>query len=172
MLGPAEPVVDAVSPSPPAARLARVIAHPAFPQIRLWTDAASCTGVDLHGRSRVRPGLEKYAVPADAQFAARSAPLRLVYALTNQNRPDITFEPLALRQVFRLLVYRTAGVTFLGGLGLRASHFDLVTALAPCVSAVRIRRPTAGASVRDLADAVEADIERRLCGANCRDQGA
>jgi hypothetical protein len=137
---------------------AAVMVWPVFPQLKLWADAARHLGYVLEGLVRVRPEEEKYSVPAAGGFSPAPVPLRAAYVLTTHSRPEVTLQALSPAERFKVLTRRTAGMPFVEGLGLRAAHFQMISALAPRLPLTRVLRPDGGLSVTAVADAVEAHL--------------
>ncbi len=147
---------DDLAPLRPVKGGAEVL--PVFPRLNLWADAARHFGFNPDALQRVRPEEEKYSVPVACPATSASLPVRAIYVLTPHNRPEVTLTPVETAEAFKVLLYRTAGMPFLEGMGLRAAHFQLVTRLAPLLSFKRLRRPYSPMCATEMADVVLADL--------------
>ena len=76
--------VCAVAPKPDGT--ATPIVLPGYPQTKLWADTTRKLALDLDSLRRVRPQLDKYAVPLEAEFSNQSLPLYAVYLLQTHNK--------------------------------------------------------------------------------------
>ena len=56
-------------------------------------------------------------------------PLRAIYVLVSHSQSEVKLEPLDPAQKFKVLLYRTAGMPFLEGLGLRSARSLVVEGL-------------------------------------------
>jgi hypothetical protein len=135
---------------------------PLFPRLNLWADSARHFGFTPESLPRVRPEEEKYSVPVAAPSTSTPLSVRAVYVLTPHSRPEVTVTPLEIADAFKVLLYRTAGLPFLEGLGLRPAHFQMVTRLAPLLPLKRLRRPFRPMCTAEMADVVLADLSTNV----------
>ncbi len=131
---------------------------PVFPRLNLWADSARHFGFTPEHLPRVRPEEEKYSVPVACPPTSTSLRVRAAYVLTPHGRPEVTLTPIETAEAFKVLLYRTAGMPFLEGLGLRQAHFQMVTRMAPLLALKRLRRPFSPMCAAEMADAVLADL--------------
>jgi hypothetical protein len=54
---------------------------PSYPQLKLWADAIKTLERNPESLRKVRPQLEKYALPLQDGFARKPMPFRLVYVI-------------------------------------------------------------------------------------------
>lgn len=127
--------------------------HPAFPQIKLWSETADALGASVDALDRISPDVPKYAVRDADAFASGAHPLRAVYVLDTGDR--IATTPLTGPDAFAALMGQAYAARFLGQNGVGPVGFRQGARLAATVPIVRLTRP------RDLTqlDAVAAHVE-------------
>jgi hypothetical protein len=138
-----------------AAREAQV--HPGLAHLKLWADAAEQLDLSAVATRRVRPELEKYALPLSNPFA--QAPVRLcaVYILSDSNLGEWRIESVAQLQKVEMLVANTYRQRFLVGLGMRQQHFQQITRIASQVRVYRVTRPAIGFCIAELCERLIAE---------------
>lgn len=67
-------VIDLAAPGGP-------MVLPSFPRVRLWRDTMDAMGIEHAGLVRVRPEVEKFHIPVEADFMRKPLPLSTVYHL-------------------------------------------------------------------------------------------
>jgi hypothetical protein len=65
---------------------------PGFPQLKLWADTAKKLEQETEPLRRVRPQLEKFALPVEDGFVNEPRPLFAVYHLTTINKQEFKLE--------------------------------------------------------------------------------
>jgi hypothetical protein len=136
------------------------IVLPGYPQIKIWADAAKQLGnptVNLH---RLRPQLEKFALPARSSFAGSPARLHAIYVLGSHNEHggEIRLETLEGSASFTAIRYNTYRQRFLDGLEMRPVHFRLAAAAAKAARVVRVTRPKQPFLLDELADRIQVEL--------------
>ena len=134
---------------------------PSFPQIKLWFDAAKQLDIDTQGLRRIRPLIEKFAVPLALQFQREALPLKMVYVLHAHNKDEFNFSTLTGMQKLQPLRVNTYRKNYLTGLGKDRCHFDRCARIASKISLVRINRPNDGFKLDALVDLVQQDLTER-----------
>lgn len=136
----------------------RPMVHPGFPQLKLCADSAARLGHAVGAYRRVRPAVDKFAVPAVAQFTREARPLSAIYVLETHNRPETRLEPRT--GVSRVTTLRTHTFTrrSIASLDLAAAHFLLVSAVARAVPVTAVTRPRDGFDLDDLVDRISCGI--------------
>lgn len=129
--------------------------QPGFPQIKLWADAAQRLGRATDDLHRVRPQIDKFAVPTSSRFAATPLPLSAIYMLYTHNESDIRLEVLADSDGFHAIRDHTFGWRYVAGLGTRLAHFRMAVAVANTTPVVRVTRPRHPYLLDELADCIE-----------------
>lgn len=134
---------------------------PSFPQIKLWQDAAHHLGIETTSLRKIRPNLEKFAVPLQSQFYPSPLPLKAVYILNIHNKNDFKVETLTGMEKLQPLqnhVYRKA---YLKGLVKEKNHFMRSAAIANQLTVVRVTRPQDGFKLEELVSLIEHDLRTR-----------
>lgn len=131
---------------------------PGYPQTKLWIDSAGELGHDTDNLVRIDPQRDKFAVPMRDLFSGEPAPLLAVYLLSPWDRETFEIDAMTDSRKFDVLSDNTYRKSLLDCLGLRANHFTLAVAVARATPIRRVRRPMSGFRLRELADAIEADL--------------
>ena len=130
------------------------LALPAFPCVRLWSDALEVLGWQGRTRERVREAVEKYSMPV-ACFGDGPLPVCAVVLLATHNRDGVEIETVPRSAAFAPLFRRVYRKRYAGELGQARQQFRAILALTNGVSVVRARKPLGGASVAQVADRIE-----------------
>jgi hypothetical protein len=134
---------------------------PSFPQIKLWADASKKLNIQTHALRKIRPQLEKFAVPLDAHFQEASLPLKVIYILTHNNQNKFEFNTVHGMKKILSLSRNTYRYQYLKGLGKTAVHLKSTGALASKISIVHVSRPKSGFQLNQLVDLIETDLSER-----------
>lgn len=134
---------------------------PSFPQIKLWLDAASHLEIDMQPLRKIRPCIEKFAVPLAHQFHSEPLPLKVVYVLNTTNQENFQFTSLAGLQKLQPLRNNVYRKSYLKGLAKEQSYFMQCARIAGHVSVVRVTRPQIGFKLNELVDLIEQDLIER-----------
>ena len=132
---------------------------PGFPQLKLWADTAKKLEQETEPLRRVRPQLEKFALPVEDGFVNEQRPLFAVYHLTTINKQEFKLEAVEDAKKFGVILFNTYRGRFLDGLEMRADHFKLATAAGKTARVKRVTRPRAPFLLEELADMVEKDFK-------------
>jgi hypothetical protein len=134
-------------------------AAPAYPQAKLWTDALHHFGIDTAGLRRVRPQLEKRALPIEGDWQEERVPVKRIYVLSpGWGKLDPILQPITGTRKLRVLRDYTYRVEYLRGLDMMKGHFRQVVHLASRLPVTRVVRPVGEYLVEQLADALEQDF--------------
>jgi hypothetical protein len=131
---------------------------PGYPRTRLWMDSAQKLEQDIKTMERTRPGLEKFERQATEQYWEQPAPLRRIYLLSTGDGDEISLTPEPRLNTFRIILNNTYRRQFLGGLEMRAPHFNLVSAVAKHTGVTHVTRPAHSFRLSELADLIEQDL--------------
>ena len=132
---------------------------PAFPALRLWTDALD--QLDWWGRpiTRVREQLEKYEVPVQ-RFRTTPARLRACYVLQGGGAEAVSVAALPSVNAFRWLIQRHGyRNSFLHGTKHEAESFSILSRIVKQAPTFRVVRALEPFRIGPLADAVESHLE-------------
>ncbi len=138
--------------------------QPAYPQIKIWQDAAELLDIDISQLKKIRLQLKKYAYPLSKQhFCDTPLPVKAVYILSIHNRETIDFSPIEGMDKFIPLKNQTYRSQHLDGLGLKPQHLKQCAQLANKVRVTRIIRPKQGCQLDDLIALIEEDLNKSQC---------
>jgi hypothetical protein len=131
---------------------------PGYPRIRLWRDAAIKLEKDVTSAERTRPSLEKFEWQISELYCNQPVRLLRIYLLTTVNKNKLELIPMPRINTFSIVLDNTYQQQFLDGLEMRASHFNLVTAVARQTRVTRVTRPNHSFQLTELADLIEHDL--------------
>jgi len=134
---------------------------PSFPQIKLWFDAAKHLNIDTQVLRKIRPLIEKFAVPLAQQFQQDALPLKMVYVLHTHNKDEFKFTSIIGMQKLQPLRMNTFRKKYLKGLDKERSHFKQCAQIASQIGVVRIDRPQDGFKLDELVDLIQHDLITR-----------
>ena len=134
----------------------RLLAHPGFPYVKLWEDAAIRLGHAFEDAPRVTPGVDKYSFRLGAcQTRPPEALAGLCLLGFHDGDNDIRCESVVGREYFAAVREYTRNFSLLEELRMQVPHFHLAAAVASGVPAVRITRPRDGDSLQEVLDRLE-----------------
>ena len=131
---------------------------PAYPQLKLWRDALEKLELDPSVLPRIRPKLEKRALPVREAFRTTPRPLRRLYMLDRSNEPEIHLTSLQGSDKFLAIQAFTYRVQFLEALARKVDHFRQAGALAAACPVVRVSRPAKPYLLDELVARLEDDF--------------
>ena len=134
---------------------------PSFPQIKLWADAAAKLTIDTTSLRKIRPNIEKFAVPLGASFCSSALPIKVVYLLNTHNQETLHTEQLTGINKFKPLLFQAYRPSYVQALPSEMEHKKQCGQLANRIAMVRITRPNAGHTLTQLAEYIEADFAQR-----------
>lgn len=134
---------------------------PSFPQIKLWHDAAKHLAMETESLRKIRPSIEKFAVPLGMQFYTQALPLKIIYILHAHNKDDFCFDTISGMHKLQPLKINTYRQQYLKGLGKDRSHLKLYGNIANQTSVVTITRPNDGFKLDELVTLIEKDFQER-----------
>ena len=134
---------------------------PSFPQIKLWLDASTQLNIQTEALRKIRPNIDKFAVPLGAQFHTDSLTLKVVYILQSHNEDNFEFTTISGMNKLKPLQNNTYRRSYLKGMGKDKSHFNQCGTLSNQIHLVSIVRPQHGFKLEQLVDLIEADMHAR-----------
>lgn len=137
---------------------------PSFPQIKLWQDAATHLGIETKCLRKIRPRIEKFAVPLEHQFYSETLPLKLIYILQVHNKDEFNFELIDGVKKLRPLQNNSYRKVYLKGLAKEKTHFLRTAQLANQTLVVSITRPTHQFKLDELMTLIKEDLTSRGLG--------
>lgn len=111
---------------------------PAFPQLKLWPEAAAFLGDSVATLPRLHPEYEKRARVAARGFSAAPLPLKAIYVLDEGEQLEL--KTLGPREAFLELVRHTYAAKLLEATGTASQHFRRCDELVRSVSIRRLKR--------------------------------
>ena len=132
--------------------------QPAYPELKLWAEAAANIGEDAHALPRARTLLEKYSLCFHDQFDWTPLPLSRVYLLETTDNEHFEITRLRGMEKLEALSQNTYRLYFLNGMGQKQSHFRICTALGSKATISRVLRPGQLYLLDDLVNILEGDL--------------
>lgn len=138
---------------------------PSFPQLKLWFDAATKLGIETKMLRKIRPDIEKFALPLESHFYQSTLPLKVIYSLHTHCQKEWTVENIVGFQKVQILQNNTYRKAYLQGVA-PERYFSQCTHLANSIDVVRVTRPHEGFQLDELVDVIEDDWQARglFCG--------
>lgn len=136
----------------------RMLAHPGFPQTKLWLDSLKQLDVSAEGLRRIRNKLEKRAVPLGEDFVRVPLPVKKLYLLRPHNKDELKLTPVQGPQKFSLLKNHTYRFGFLAVIEGKAGHFQHALKLAQQAPLAVALRPSGAFRLEDLVASIETDL--------------
>jgi hypothetical protein len=136
-----------------------VLAHPSFPQLRIWPDVAYTLGINYDELLLLRPKLLKRAISVEKNFPLTPLPVHALYLLSEHNNQNVRIERVSGMARFHVLLTYTARERFLSGLGLRQLHFQQATQVAQRILISRIFRPDDPIAFDELIEKIAHDLD-------------
>lgn len=132
--------------------------QPAFPELKLWADAAAKIGEDAQVLPRARTVLEKYSLCFHEQFNWTPLPVRRLYILEATEAEDLEIIRLQGMEKLEALSQNTYRLIFLAGMDQKRAHFQLCAALGGQAVISRVKRPAQSFRLEELLDLLERDF--------------
>ncbi|MCI5150342.1 MAG: hypothetical protein D3916_13310 [Candidatus Electrothrix sp. MAN1_4] len=136
----------------------RPIVAPSFPQIKIWADTAKKMQHETQKLRKVRPQLEKYALPIHKNFCSSPLLVSSIYHLRTHNKDEITITPIEDSQKFRVLLSNTYRARFIDGLAMRGTHFKQASVTASTARILAVTRPSGTFLLEELTTFIEEDL--------------
>ena len=136
----------------------KAVVYPGYPQFKLWADSAAHLQQATDGLRRVRPELEKFAVPLGSALRQGPLPLYALYLPTAHNEPGLRLETLNDARKFNVFLDHTWQKLTLKRMGRHADHFRQAVAVANQIRVCRVYRPDELALAAEMAALIEADF--------------
>ena len=134
---------------------------PSFPQIKLWADAASQLMINTQTLKKIRPTLDKFAVPLKQQFHNKATPLKMVYLLETHNEKEISMKTLEGMEKCHALQHHVYRKQYLSNRAREHLCFKQCMMLASKIELVRIKRPVNEFKLDTLLNQIKIDLMTR-----------
>ncbi|MBP5973247.1 serine kinase [Brasilonema sp. CT11] len=135
----------------------QAIVFPGFPQVKLWSDAATSLGHTPENLPLLHSMTEKLVYRFSEGFCQRPLPLKRLYVLDKGTQHSI--EPLHPANAFMELVRYSHAVNLLQTPDFTKTHFEQCQKLVKHVSVCRLRRQFSLDALPDLVKLIEEDIK-------------
>lgn len=134
------------------------IVYPAYPQVKLWEDAANQLAVETKDLPVVNPAFAKFRWRVHANFLDKPQELKAIYYLQPSDTKEVKVKKLLEREKFELLITNVYRSLSIEAFDLLAEHFKLTTFLSNHIPLKQIERPIEGYRLADLLDVIEMEI--------------
>lgn len=135
----------------------RIVAYPAFPQLKLMPDSAKQIGLTANDLPRIHPDYEKRAARMNGERAPTPLPVKRVYII--QTADEETIEPLSPQNRLVELVRHSYLAPLLETTGESADHFRQVVLLANRIEIAALKRTRVLNQLRQTVQRVIADLK-------------
>ncbi|MFX3632364.1 MAG: aldolase [Candidatus Pristimantibacillus sp.] len=130
------------------------IAHPGFPQQKLWQQSLNYFSMESDQYKQVMVDMDKYSIPVMEQFHKESLPLAGIFELDKADIVSVSIKPLTHLERIQLFQYHTYSVELLSNMGLEQWHFSFAANTAFVVPFYQLRRPAIGFSAPSLVNEI------------------
>jgi len=134
------------------------IAHPGYPQMKLWSDSLENLGHKTVELRKIRKNIRKYALPIRPDFYNQSIPVRGIYVISVKNGTKIALKVLSGIEKFNAVNDNTYRMNFLKGGENAVAHFKHIEAISRYCSVNKLERPSKGFYLDELIKIIENDI--------------
>ncbi|HEY4784773.1 MAG TPA: hypothetical protein VIH57_01935 [Bacteroidales bacterium] len=136
------------------------IAHPGYPQMKLWGDSLENLGHKPVNLKRIRGNIKKYALPIVTDFCNVPLPVKGIYIINAKTNGKINLKNLTGVAKFNAVNSNTYRLNFLNREGNSIAHFKHIEAISKKCFVKRLERPTKGFYINRLIELIELDIRR------------
>jgi hypothetical protein len=109
---------------------------------------------------RIRPQLDKFAVPLASQFHTKALPIRIVYCLNTESERFDVQRVTGVNKI-KLLHQHTYRRHYLHGLKKHHEYYSQCARMAKQIEVVDLYRPASGFQLDQLIDYVEYDLSNQ-----------
>lgn len=129
-----------------------------IPRIKLWQDAANHLAVQTKALRRVRPMIEKFTLPLAEPYTGPPLPVRWIYVLESERKPEIALEAIRGMQRLQPLRDNTYTTRMICSPEAKSEQLKQCSKLAMGTHLSRVHRPIGGFSAGALVDRLLVDI--------------
>lgn len=134
---------------------------PSFPQIKLWADVAKKLMINTQTLKKIRPDVDKFALPLKQQFHSKATQLRIVYLLETHHQKEISITTLTGMEKLHALQHHVYRKMYLSNQARKHLCFKQCMQLASIIEFVRIRRPIDGFTLDAIINKIKLDLMKR-----------
>lgn len=132
--------------------------HPAYPQMKLWSESLDTLGHTSEGLSQVMPDMNKFRIPADNYFHKKPLKLGKVYMLSYGDDSNVMLASINGFRKFNLLMENIYRIQFAHAMGRSSQVFDNLKSISPFLNMNELKRPKSFEYMPNVLDALEADF--------------
>ena len=146
----------------------KFLVQPGYPQVKLWADTVKKFNDVPENYRKVRPDINKHALPTNGSFTSQAVPLKEIYVLSvdkgtgkkNQeaHAEKFTSLPLSGSEAFEVIRKNTYRFRFLRGLGVQTEHFNDCANLIANYPVKRLYRPAKGFELQSMCEFLEREF--------------
>ncbi len=134
------------------------MAHPSYPQIKLWQDSANELQVDTATLRLISLERRKYACPLSNQFCQTALPLKTLYILNTHNHKDTRMTVLHGKDKLLALQEHTYRPQLIDGMQNQPQHLLRCGDLARRIDIKNLYRPAKGFDLEQMTDRIREDL--------------
>jgi hypothetical protein len=138
------------------------IAHPGYPQMKLWSDSLESLGHQTLTLRKIRGNIKKYALPIRPEFHNSPLPVKSIYVISAINSESVTLKVLSGIEKFNAVNDNTYRLNFLKGGGNPVAHFSHIEAISRQCRVSLLERPSKGFYLDKLIETIENDIATHI----------
>jgi energy-coupling factor transporter ATP-binding protein EcfA2 len=136
-------------------------AVPSYPVVKLWKDSFAKTGIEMMGEdSRIRPELPKYGRFYHDEFDMEPQLIKGLFILNASTRTKLDIQKETTVGAFKGIQKNVFRPMQMDAMNKRNNCFDAASALVSTAQVFTVERPKNGDSVKELADAVIAILDK------------
>lgn len=136
----------------------KVYAVPSFPQSKIWQETADLIKTDTKDLRRIRPEIQKFALPTHRYFCNEPTPVHAIYILTVSQDAEISLQAVKNLERFFVIKQHTYRALFQKNMPHHDRRFQLVSQLASQSKMMYVGRPKGSETVRELCETIEKDF--------------
>jgi hypothetical protein len=147
------------------------LAHPGFPQMRMWPEQAAHFVDDVQALETVHPFIDKKRVPVDeggigGAFCQEACPLAALYIPDRSDDVEaISIEPLPQSEALLSIVRESFVATLIEAAGWQGRRLHLLSSLVKAAPVRRLMYPNGLDLLPEVAQAVADDVRRSVTAA-------
>ncbi len=143
------------------------IAHPGYPQMRMWPETARIFGLDPDGLPQVHHEFDKVRVPIGpggvGTMRETPAPLSRIYILDRSDEvAGITHSAASSSEAMAHILRTSFAGLVLGGLGVNEGRLPILAKLVDQVAVTRLSYPSRMEGIVPLLETIERDVRGRI----------
>jgi hypothetical protein len=128
---------------------------PGAPQIDIWHDVASQLMIDTKPLRKIRPCIEKFALPLADNYCSNALSLHTIFIISPYNQNDFRLTTLSGGEKIKYLHRLIYNKPFVSGLKKDLVYFNYCAMLAERVEIIMVNRPMFGFQLNKLVECIE-----------------